>query len=84
MKNYTYKCVPVPSVIETGKKGKDLHSQAVSTYESIINLAAEGGWELTDIDTVTSSQQPGCLSGLLGGKAESITFKMLVFKREKI
>lgn len=83
MKNYEYKCVAVPSVIDTGKKGKDLHAQAVSTYESIINNAAEGGWELSNIDTVSSSQQPGCLSRLLGGKAEIITFKMLVFRREK-
>ena len=83
MKHYDYKCVPVPSVIDTGKKGKDLHGQAVSTYENIINKAAEGGWELSNIDTVTSAQQPGCLSGLFGGKAETITFKMLVFKKEK-
>jgi len=49
MKDYTYKCVPVPEVI----------------------------------DTVTSSQKPGCLPGLFGSKAEIITFKMLVFRKEK-
>ena len=83
MKNYVYKCVPVPSIINTGKKGKDMHNEAVKTYESIINQAAEGGWELSNIDTVTSSQQPGCLSGLFGGKAEIITFKILVFRKEQ-
>lgn len=82
MKNYTYKCVPVPSIIDTGKQGKDVHSQAVSTYEKIINQAAEGGWELANIDTVSSSQKPGCISGLFGGKAEVVTYKMLVFKKE--
>ena len=82
MKNYTYKCVPVPSVIDTGKKGKALHSEAVLTYESIINQSAAGGWELINIDTVSSAQQPGCFSGLFGGKAEIITFKMLVFRKE--
>lgn len=83
MANYTYKCVPVPSIIETGKKGKDLHGQAVSTYESIINQAAKGGWELVNIDTVSSAQKPGCLSGLFGSKEEIVTFKMLVFRKEE-
>lgn len=84
MKNYKYKCVPAPSIINTGKTGKALHSQAVSSYESIINQAASGGWELSNIDTVTSSQQPGCLAGLFGRKAEIRTFKMLVFKKQEI
>ncbi len=83
MKNYVYKCVSVPSVISTGQKGKDMHATAVSSYESIINKAAQGGWELSTIDTVSSTQKPGCLSGLFGGKAEVVTFKMLIFKREE-
>jgi len=83
MANYVYKCVPVPSIIDTGKKGKALHEQAVTTYESIINQAAEGGWELVNIDTVSSAQKTGCLPGLFGGKDEIVTFKMLVFKKEK-
>ncbi len=83
MSNYTYKCVPVPSVIDTGKKGKALHGHAVSTYESIINQAAQGGWELTTIDDVSSSQKPGCLGVFFGGKEEVVTFKMLIFRKEK-
>ena len=82
MKNYIYKCVPVPSTIDTGKKGKSLHSHAVSTYETLINDAASGGWELSNIDTVTSHQKPGCLPGLFGSKSETITFKMLVFRKD--
>ncbi len=81
MSNFTYKCVSVPDVINTGKTGKDLHSQAVSTYEKIINEAASGGWEFVNIDTVSSMQQPGCLAGLMGQKAQSVTFKLLVFKK---
>ena len=79
MKNYIYKCVPVPSVIETGKK--DLHSQAVSIYETIINETSSGGWELINIDTVSSTQKAGCLSGLFGGRGETVIFKLLVFKK---
>lgn len=84
MKNYEYKCVPVPSMINTGQKGKGLHADAIATYEKILNKAAEGGWELSNIDVISSTQQPGCMSGLFGGKAEVISFKMLVFKREKL
>jgi hypothetical protein len=81
MSNFSYKCVPVPDVVITGKKGKDLHAQAVSTYEKIINDAASGGWELVNIDTITSYQQPGCFAGLFGSKPEAVTFKLLVFKK---
>lgn len=81
MSNFSYKCIPVPSVIETGKKGKDLHTYAVNTYEKIINEASSGGWELVNIDTVSSVQQPGCLAGLFGSKPETVTFKLLVFKK---
>jgi len=81
MANFAYKAVPVPSVIDTGKTGKDLHTFAVNTYEKIINNAAQGGWELVNIDTVTSVQQPGCIAGLLGSKAEAVTFKLLIFKK---
>ena len=81
MSNFTYKCAVVPDVIHTGKKGKDLHSTAVNTYEKIINDAAAGGWELVVVDTVESVQQPGCIASLFGSKAEVVTFKLLVFKK---
>ncbi len=71
MANFTYKCIPVPTVINTGSTG---HEQAVSTYQGIINNAADGGWELVNIDTVTSK-------GIFNRKMESVTFKLLVFKK---
>lgn len=77
MSNFTYKCVPVPETFNTGKKS----TEAVSAYERIINGAAEGGWELVSIDTVTSVQQPGCLSGLFGSKPQESTLKILVFRK---
>jgi len=83
MENYEYKCVPVPSMIATGNTGKNLHSNAVTTYEKIINEAAIGGWILDIIDTVSSSQKAGCLGMLMGKKDEVVSFKMLVFRRKK-
>ena len=81
MANFTYKCIPVPTVVNTGSTGEGSHAQAVSTYQGIINNAADGGWELVNIDTITSLQQPGCFAGLFGRKAESLTYKLLVFKK---
>jgi len=82
MKQYVYKCVPVPETIHTGKKGKNAHSQAVMAYQDLINESANDGWELNMIDEVTSYQEPGCLSGLFGSKDEMVTFKMLIFRKE--
>ncbi len=82
MKQYVYKCVPVPETVNTGKKGKDPHTAAVLVYQDLINESAKDGWELDMIDEITSFQSPGCLSGLFGSKEEIVTFKMLVFKKE--
>ncbi|HUM50353.1 MAG TPA: DUF4177 domain-containing protein [Chitinophagales bacterium] len=86
MKNYEYKCIPVPTIIDTGKTGKNMHENAVLAYEKIINNVAKDGWELVNIDTVSSLQNPGCLSQIIGiftggAKAEVETFKVLTFKK---
>jgi len=81
MTQFKYKCVPVPTVLDTGKAGKDPHGAAVIAYEQIINQGAADGWELVQVDAVSSVQNPGCLSGLLGKKTEEVTFKLLIFKK---
>lgn len=83
MADFVYKCVSVPSVIGTGQVGKGQHSEAVAEYEDIINEEARGGWELVQIDSVTSVQRPGCLLGLIGHKGEERTFKMLIYRKTK-
>jgi hypothetical protein len=82
MPNYKYKCVPVPSVINTGTQGKKMHQTAVEKYEKLINTETVGGWELDKIDTITSVQNPGCLSSIFGGKGEIVTFKIMIFRME--
>ena len=82
MKNFTYKCIPVPTTIATGKQGNGEHGLAVDTYQALINKAAEGGWRLSNIDTISSSQKPGCLEGLFGAKDQVVNIKMLVFEKE--
>lgn len=78
MVQYVYKCVNVPSALETGKIGKGDHFAVVKAYENIINDAARDGWELVQADAITSVQQPGCGSGK---KVEEATFKLLIFKK---
>jgi hypothetical protein len=84
MINYEYKCVPVSDVYNSGTIGKDSHISAVKSYESKINESAKDGWELVMIDSVTSTQKPGCLAGLFGSKDVAVTFKLLVFRKPKV
>ncbi|MBX9597087.1 MAG: DUF4177 domain-containing protein [Burkholderiales bacterium] len=78
MVQYVYKCVNVPVEIHTGKSGKNSHAVVIKEYENIINAAAVDGWELVQVDSITSVQQPGCGSNK---KAEEATFKLLIFKK---
>jgi len=91
---WNYKCVAVPESIDTGKSGKDSHGAAVTAYEQLIKNAAQGGWELDQIDTVESRQKPGYCAAMIGAipiigplccgrKAEIqiVRYKMLIFKK---
>lgn len=80
MINFTYKCIHVPMVMESTKS----HSEVIGKYEKLINDAALDGWELSNIDSIISSQSPGCFSGLFGGKDVTQTLKILVFRKEVI
>ena len=61
---------------------KNFHGQAVKAYEEIINHACQDGWKLLQIDTVSSSQKPGCLGSIFGAKDQVVSYKLLVFERE--
>lgn len=78
MTQYVYKCVNVPIGIYSGKVGKNSHTSVIKDYENIINTAASDGWELVQVDSITSVQQPGCGSNK---KTEEETFKLLIFKK---
>jgi hypothetical protein len=82
MANYTYKCVPIPAIVITAAKGKDLHVEATATHERLINDVASEGWEFVSIETISSSAKAGCLSILTGGRNEELVSKMIVFRRE--
>jgi hypothetical protein len=49
----------------------------------MINEVTRDGWELVQVDTITSVQTPGCLDGLFGGKNEAVTFKLLILRKAR-
>ena len=88
MANYEYKCVAVPDVIKITEKGD--YSQAIKTYQDLINQETADGWKLVNVDTVSSyykSPPPpkaGCFKKQEEQKPDqSATFKLLIFERQK-
>lgn len=75
-----YKTVAGPVGLTIGSK--DSYEKAVRMYADIIDREAVGGWELDMIQQIPVTQQPGCLAGLFGARPTTITFNMLVFKKE--
>lgn len=61
---------------------KDNYEKAVRMYADIIDRETVGGWELDIIQQIPVTQQAGCIASLFGAKATTITFNMLVFKKE--
>lgn len=75
-----YKTVagPVGLVIER----KDSYENAVKQYAGIIDKEAVGGWKLDCIQTIPVTKKAGCLPGITGHYAETISFNMLVFRKD--
>jgi hypothetical protein len=76
-----YKCICLPEHVFSAKKGHH-HNQTLNAYQTVLNEEAANGWILDHIDTVTSTIRPGCLGFLFGRKAETITYKVLIFKKD--
>lgn len=75
-----YKTVAGPVGLTIGNR--DSYDKAVRSYADIIDREAVGGWELDLIQQIPVTQQAGCIAALLGQKATTITFNMLVFRKE--
>lgn len=61
---------------------KDSYEKAVRMYADIIDREAVGGWELHLIQQIPVTKRVGCIAALFGASATTITFNMLVFKKE--
>ena len=58
-----YKCVPAPGHLTIDNNGN--FDDAVRSYANLINKEATANWEFHSLETITVTQNPGCLSGLL-------------------
>ena len=52
-----------------------------STVEQAINGKASQGWEFVSMCETTTTEAPGCLGGLLGGKPTSSSNFVLIFRK---
>lgn len=75
-----YKTVAGPVGLTIGSK--DSYEKAVRMYADIIDREAVGGWELDLIQQIPVTQKAGCLASLFGASSTTVTFNMLVFKKE--
>lgn len=75
-----YKTVAGPVGLTIGSK--DSYDRAVRMYADIIDREAVGGWELDLIQQIPVTRKAGCLAALFGVGETTVTFNMLVFKKE--
>lgn len=75
---YEYKTVPAPMVLSI-KNEKEAHA-AIRSFSDLLNDEAGRGWEFHSMETISTEEAPGCLSG---GKAKTMHYNMLVFKRPR-
>ena len=58
-----YKCIPAHGHLTIDNNGN--FDDAVRSYANLINNQATANWEFHSLETITITQNPGCLSGLL-------------------
>lgn len=79
MKDYIYKCVPMPSKLEVTKHGNVTSTAAA--YEEIINEAVYDGWEFVTSIVTNTLSHGGTVNKMLGVHGEVMESNMLVFKK---
>lgn len=75
-----YKCIPAPKELVIDKNGS--YDSAVRSFADLINKEASDGWVYHSMENIAVTQKPGCLGLLLGMKAATIYFNMLVFEKK--
>jgi len=75
-----YKTVAGPVGLTIARK--DSYADAVKKYAAIIEEEAVGGWVLDCIQTIPVHKPAGCLPGITGQYAETVSFNMLVFRKD--
>jgi hypothetical protein len=73
---YEYKVIPFIG----HSRGVLSATEVALQLEVIINEHASRGWEFHQMSDVNIEVQPGCLSGLFGGRVQYVRFDQLIFK----
>ena len=80
MPQYKVEFLPCNIVVSPGQGGSDKAAQLI---EARINQWASQGFELDQITQIAVIEPPGCLAGLLGQKATSMEYNVMVFKTSR-
>jgi hypothetical protein len=73
-----YKTVPGPQGIIIKAGG----AVDFSLFEELINRHATDGWIFHSMENVFVNEAPGCLGAILGQKAKTTNYYMLIFERD--
>lgn len=76
----TYRVVPFTPQLTGGvfsTKGEPVAQQ----IENAIKKEAADGWDFVSYQTAHANVNPGCLAGLIGKKAETIFYDVLIFAK---
>lgn len=75
-----YKCVPGPKNLMVNRV-EDMDG-AVVQFSDLINEHCRDGWDFFSLEEVSVTRQPGCLAAIFGAKEMTVTYNMLVFKKD--
>ncbi len=80
VENFQYQMVQIPPNIAVNAKAHR-GNEAATHLQQIVDKYAVDGWEFYRIDNFGVNVQPGCLGALFGGKAQSIVYYVVTFRR---
>jgi hypothetical protein len=79
---YEYYMVQVPSNF-AAQQGQTSGNEIASYVQEWANKLAAQGWEFYRIDSMSMTETPGCLGGLLGGGNSYTQYSIMTFRRQK-
>ena len=77
-----YRTVPFNPQLDEKQASKTGGETIAKQLGEIISREASEGWVFEDYETVQVTVNPGCLSILGGGKANLLTYGVVIFSRE--
>ncbi|PXF32493.1 hypothetical protein WH50_04205 [Pokkaliibacter plantistimulans] len=79
---FEYKMVQIPPNIAVQMKAHR-GNEAAAYLENVVNEYAADGWDFHRVDSIGVQVQPGCFDALSGKKAESNSYYVITFRKEK-